>query len=148
MGLLALGWLFKNYKWPLKQILIILLVICLKIYISVPDQGFRTAGDWKYEDELKAAQIIKTENPGNFNVTNLVYDNKATTQKYFLARDDIKSTGEDYMNNKYLFVISRGDNYPNDPAYEVNSFKPFKVLKIWKINGQVNLYLAERKVKV
>ena len=38
---------------------------------------------------------------------------------------------DDYYNNKYLFVISENDKYLSNPAYEVATFKHYKLLKQW-----------------
>ena len=61
-----------------------------------------------------------------------------------MKRDGLNINFNDYYNNKYLFVVYKDDTYMSDLAYEVNSFKPNKELKRWKINEKYNMYLLER----
>lgn len=54
-----------------------------------------------------------------------------------MKRDGLNINFNDYYNNKYLFVVYKDDTYMSDLAYEVNSFKPNKELKRWKINEKI-----------
>jgi hypothetical protein len=139
---------FRNRKWPTTAVFITLLILDLAIYLPVPKEGFRMSRGWKYEDELKAHEIIKNTGIKSFNVANLVYDPKAITQKYLLEKDGIAIDEEDYKDNQYLFVLSSNKDFLSDPAYEISALRPATVINEWQINREVNLYLARRSQPV
>ncbi len=143
-GLLAMTALLKNFRIPLRAIFLVLLFTSLLLFLPTPSHGFRMVEGWRYQDELKVHQIIMAENLNNYNIANVVYDTKANSQKYLLKKDNVKINFEDYYTNKYLFIMSRGDNYLKSLSYEVALFKPSRIIKQWKINDYVDLYLAER----
>lgn len=107
-----------------------------------------TTANWNYLDDYKIYQIIKSSNiKNNYNVANLSYDAKSVVVKYLLKRDKVDINYDDYYGNKYLFVISKPLAYEKDPAYEVDFFKPRKLLNTWKINDFYQMYLLERLPK-
>ena len=114
------------------------------MYSVKPSHAFGMAHDWNYLMEKKAYEIIKSQNVSNFNVVNLGYDTVAAVQKYFLIRDGVKGNWEDYYHNKYLFLITNKQDYMKNPAYEVNSFQPSRVVKTWKLNATYTLILLQR----
>lgn len=123
----------------------ILILSSLLIYIPTPKQAFRMPSNWSYSDELTLYTLIKNNLPsGSFNITNLGYNTVAWVPKFMLLRDGIKTTGDDYYNNKFLFVINEDEQYMKNYAYEVNKFRPSKKLNSWKINQKYNLYLLEK----
>lgn len=122
----------------------ILICIDLLFYLPKPTHGFGMVYDWNLLYEKRVYEIIRAEKLENYNIVNQGYDNLAIVQKYFLKKDNIKINYDDYYNNKYLFVITRNKNFMDDPAYEVATFKPSKILKTWRINQAFVLYLLER----
>ena len=64
--------------------------------------------------------------------------------KYHLKKDGYKMNYDDYYHNDYLYVVSPDPDVFKDPAYELYTFKPNKLLKTWKLNDTYNLYLFER----
>jgi len=143
---------FKNFinkiKWKFIIILgIILFFTSLFKNIKKPSQSYwAPAKDWKYSMEEKAYQIIKKQPiKKNFNVADLSYYNtKAAVIKYFLKRDNFSINFDDYYQNRYLYVISKNNEYQNTLSYEVAFFKPRKLIKKWHLQNDFYLYLFER----
>ncbi|OGK39082.1 hypothetical protein A3A74_05660 [Candidatus Roizmanbacteria bacterium RIFCSPLOWO2_01_FULL_35_13] len=130
---------------------LLFLVVDLLIYFPKPKNAFGMADNWNYPMEKKAYEIIKKampagrqENLQDFNIVNLVYDNLSVVIKYQMKKDNYLIDFDDYYHNKYLFVINKNENIFNNPAYEVNTFKPRKKLNQWKLNDSYYLYLFER----
>ena len=143
---------FKNFinkiKWKFIIIFgIILFFTSLFKNIKKPSQSYwAPAKDWKYSMEEKAYQIIKKQPiKKNFNVADLSYYNtKAAVIKYFLKRDNFSINFDDYYQNRYLYVISKNNEYQNTLSYEVAFFKPRKLIKKWHLQNDFYLYLFER----
>jgi len=126
---------------------VILAVYSFIVYLPKPDHAFWAPADpWNYLNEKKIYEIIRSTGiKKDFNVANLAYyDTPAIVAKYFLKRDYYRIDYGDYYSNKYLFVISEGDNYLGNPAYEVGTFKPHKIVKKWVINKRYDMLLLER----
>lgn len=121
-----------------------LLLLALSLYSHKPSRGFGMTKDWNFLQEQKVYKIIRGENLTNYNIANLAYDTVSSVQKYLHKKDGIKMNYDDYYRNKYLFVISDSSNFMNNPAYEVNTFKPSRRLKKWRINNTYTLYLLKR----
>jgi len=121
-----------------------LFILSLFLYIKTPSQS----GDkknWNYLLDSKANSIIESQKLSDFSVVNLVYDTDASVQKYLLAKDNINGNFDNYSSEKYLFVITKKNyDYLKDPAYEVNTFKPSKVVKSWNLNSTYVLDLRQR----
>lgn len=141
----------KVKKVSSKYLLILTLVIgiyALILNITQPVHAFwAPTTPWNYLDEKKIYDIIKTTNIKKaFNVANLAYyDTPAIVIKYFMKRDHYRINYEDYYHNDYLFVISEGNNYLGNPAYEVGTFKPHKIINKWKINERFDMLLLKRE---
>lgn len=143
---LTVSFFFRKLKFSsLLTLFMILLVWSSILYIPKPSQGFRTVKNWNYLDEEKVYKIIKEQNLKNFNVTNLSYDTLASVQKYFLKRDFYQVNFDDYRSNEFLYVINSGADFMNNPAYEVNTFKPSTLIRQWPINPYYTLYLLKRE---
>jgi len=140
---LLAGKLAKLPQYFLTGGLILLMGWALRDFIVTPKQG-GILKDWQYHDELRVNQIIKAENLANYNIA-MWYDTRSITQRYLLMRENRDFDFENYRHNQYLFVVYANDNWQSDGAYELNTFKPSKTIKQWKINDKYNLYLAERK---
>src|SRR3989344_947870 len=123
---------------------LVLLIIDLFLYIPRPMHGFGMAPNWNYLMEKKTYEIIKGQHYKNFNIVNHVYDNLSMVVKFHLKKDGYKMNYEDYYNNQFLYVVSRDPYVFDDPAYELYTFKPNKLIKTWKLNEFYNLYLFER----
>lgn len=125
---------------------IIMLVISFR-YVTIDTKKRNFPPNWHYADELKVYSIIKSNLNGikKFNIFEF-YVATGTLPKYFLKRDAIQINFDDYYHNKYLYVVYKDETFPDDPAYEVNSFKPFRIVNVWKINPYYNLYLLERQL--
>lgn len=140
--------LFSSFRrinrFFLVALFMILLIYSLILYIPKPTQGFRMVKNWNYLDEEKVYKIIKEQRLRNFNIVNLSYDTLATVQKYFLKRDFYNIDFDNYRTNNLLYVINSNDNFMDNPAYEVNTFKPSSIIKQWSINDFYNLYLLKR----
>lgn len=149
LSLLLLIFIAGSFKKKITDILIftfffLLLFLDLFIYLPKPKQAFGMAKNWNYLMEKKAYEFIKKENLKDFNIVNLIYDNLSVAIKYQMKKEGTVINYDDYYHNKYLFVINNDENIFSNPAYEVNTFKPNKKLKQWKLNDYYNLYLFER----
>ncbi len=123
----------------------ILMLIDLIIYLPNPPHAFGMSENWNFLMEKKAYEIIKNQkNIKNYNIVNHIYDNKAVVVKFQMKRDGIKINYDDYYHEDYLYVISKTPDVFNDPAYELNTFKPNKKVGEWKLNDWYNLYLFQR----
>lgn len=128
----------------LLTLFMILFLWSLILYIPKPAQSFRTVKNWNYPNEEKVYKIIKEQNLSNFNIVNLSYDTLAAVQKYFLKRDSYNIDFDNYHDNKFLYVVNSDANFMNNPAYEVNTFKPSSIIKQWPVNDFYTLYLLKR----
>jgi len=126
-------------------VLFILLSLLAFNHVALTAGSRHYPKDWYYEDELKAYSIIKTDfMEKNFNIFEF-YNATGDTQKYFLKRDGAPLNYNDYYYNQYLYVIyKKGGGFTKDPAYEIGSFQPSKIINEWKINNYYNLYLLKR----
>ncbi len=123
----------------------LLLILDIFLYLPVPTSGFGMSKNWNYPSEKKAFEIIKKQNIKNYNIANIIYDNKAVVIKYLMKREGIIIDYDNYYQNKYLYVISVNEKIiNNNPAYEVKTFVPRKKIEQWKLNEYYNLYLFER----
>jgi len=140
--------LINKIKWKVVVMLgIFLFFIALFKNIKKPNQSYwAPAKGWKYSMEEKAYKIIKEKSiKNNFNVADLSYYNtKAAVIKYFLKRDGFLINFDDYYKNRYLYVISKNEEYQNALSYEVAFFKPRKLIKRWYLENNFYLYLFER----
>jgi hypothetical protein len=129
------------------KILICLFVVLLSwstlLYVIFPSEN-TVVKDWSYDDELKVYNIIKNSTITNYNISSF-YNATATTQKYFLKRDEIRINFDDYRSNKYLYVIYYKDiDFRTNRAYEMNTFNPSMVINKWSINDKYDLILSQR----
>ena len=124
--------------------ILILSTLDIFLYLPMPEHGFGMSENWGYPEEEKVYETIRSQNLTNYNIANLVYDTKATAQKYLHQKDGVIIENGNYETNKYLFVISKDlENFNNFP-YEVKYFFPFKVNGVWQINESYELFLLER----
>ncbi|MBN1168296.1 glycosyltransferase family 39 protein [Candidatus Woesebacteria bacterium] len=124
---------------------LLLLSLSIVKYFPHPESAFGSSANWNYPKEEKVYKIITTEDLDSFNVVNLIYDTKANVQKYLLTVNNTQENLKDYYHNKYLYIITDKGDPLNDPAYEVATFKPSKILKTWKIDNVHFLYLIKRQ---
>ncbi len=107
--------------------------------------AFGMSKNWNYPSEKKVFEtIINSGIASDYNVTNLVYDSRATTIKYLLKRADVQIDYDDYYQNKFLFVVDQDERFINNEAYEINNFRPFRIVDVWVINDVYKLFFLER----
>lgn len=123
---------------------LVLIILDAYIYFPKPTHGYGMSPNWNYLMEKKAYEIIKTQNVKNYNIVNHIYDNLSMVIKFHLKKDGVKMNYDDYYHNDYLYVISKNEDVFKDPAYELNTFVPNKLIKSWKLNDIYNLYLFKR----
>ena len=126
------------------MITLILIILDAYLYLPKPSHGFGMSPNWNYLMEKKAYEIIKKENLKNYNIVNHIYDNLSIVIKFHLKKDGVQMNYDDYYHNDYLYVISKTEDVFKDPAYELNTFVPNKLVKSWKLNDVYNLYLFKR----
>lgn len=142
---MAIGSILRNQlnKIKLICIFVVLLTWSTLLYVIFPSEN-SVVKDWSYDDELKVYNIIKNSTITNYNISSF-YNATATTQKYFLKRDEIRINFDDYRSNKYLYVIYYKDvDFKTNRAYEMNTFNPSIVIKKWQINEKYDLILSQR----
>lgn len=113
-------------------------------YRPTPTRAFLAPTDWKYQDDLTVYRTIRATGITNYNITNLAYDNVASVQKYFHARDRVSHLAPNYRTNQYLFAVSPTWDFNRFKTYEIGDFYPRKQLKRWRINKTHVLYLFIR----
>lgn len=123
-----------------------LLGYSLFLFVPKPDHGFGMASGWSYLEEEKVYKIIRSNNTVNYNVTNSVYDSLASVQKYLLLKDGVKQNFNSYTENDYLYVITKDEDFSNNPAYEIQAMRPYGIEGSWVINGQYKLFLVKRLI--
>lgn len=145
MALIVLKFIQKNLTTKV-GVLFAFIVACAACatYIPRPTSAFGMANNWNILYEKKAAQIIKNTHPSEFNVINLGYDTVAVVQKYLLKTGGVDFDSDNYSTNQYLYVITRDIDYMNDPAYEINTFKPSEIVDEWQLNSTYKLILLKR----
>jgi len=121
-----------------------LFVLCLTKISSKPTHGFGMPANWNYLMELKANEIIRSNKIKDYNVANLIYNTKASVQKYLLKINGENIDEENYTTNQYLYIITDRMDPLSDSAYEVNWFKPSTLIQDWDLNNQYRLYLFQR----
>ncbi len=123
---------------------IVLFIVAFR-YATIDTDKRNFPKGWYYRNELKTYEIIKSNllTIKDFNVFEF-YVATGTLPKYFLKKNNIRINFDDYYHNKYLYVVYKDESFTEDPAYEVHSFKPFKIVRVWKMNSSYNLYLLER----
>lgn len=126
------------------MITLVLVILDACIYLPKPSHGFGMSPNWNYLMEKKVYEIVKKQNIKNYNIVNHIYDNLSMVVKFHLKKDGVRMNYEDYYHNDYLYVISKDENVFKDPAYELNTFVPNKLIKNWKLNDTYNLYLFKR----
>lgn len=137
----------KNIKlnWIFVGVLgLFLFALSLFKVSSKPTHGFGMSANWNYPLELKANEIIRSSKIRDYNVANLIYNTKASVQKYLLKIHNVNIDEENYTTNTYLFIITDRAEPLSDPAYEVNWFKPSTLIQDWNLNDQYFLYLFKR----
>lgn len=124
---------------------ILLFILASERYImQKPSGAFGMAKNWNIQYEKQVFDIVTSQNVSNYNVINLGYDTVATVQKYLMKTNGVVINYDDYYTNEYLFVITKDIDYMNDPAYEINTFKPSIIVREWEINPTYKLILLQR----
>lgn len=143
--LIALYVLRKKLTKLVMVIGFIILLIIVIPYVTIGTKTRNYPKNWYYNDDIKVYQIVKQNLKAiaDFNVFEF-YTSTGTTVKYFLKRDNVKINYDDYYHNPYLYVVYKNDQFMKDPAYEVATFSPSKIIQTWKINPYYNLYLLQR----
>jgi hypothetical protein len=145
-GILAmLGFLKNKLNTKIAMGLFIILSFFAIPYITTGARERSYPKGWTYENDQEVYRIIK-ENLTTYEDVNVFefYDATGNVPKYFLKRDNIALDYDDYYHNKYLYVTYSDDTYLKNAAYEVANFTPSKVVRMWKMNDDYNLYLLER----
>lgn len=133
--------------------LLIIIFVIFSLFKIIPKSksGFTMPTDWNYLEIEKAAKIILKENSKNYNIANTLYgDTRDYALRYLLTIAKNPPLGvELYPQAKSLFVISRQDKEEviKNPVWEISSFCPCKVVKIWKIQNNINLYLLLQRLQ-
>lgn len=129
------------------------IIITIFIFYSVmqitasPASGFTMPEGWNLAGYKKVSQLILKENKNNYNVASLLSgDTRDYPLRYLLTiANHPPKLIDQYQQLKYLFVISRGNNsIINNPVWEINTFCPCRISKIWPIQNNINLYLLEK----
>jgi len=124
------------------------------IYLSQlnrPSRVFGMPRNWTYSDIIRTSEIIKADQPTNFNITQIIDgDSRSFSMRYVLMysqnlKDELKSTTE-YNSSDWLYVLHYNDqDVIKGGPYELTSFSYHRKI-IWSkpINPNVNLSKLRR----
>jgi len=108
------------------------------------NHGFTMPQGWNYIGVKKASEIIAADAGENFNVAAILDgDTRAHPYRYLIeTKGKIPMSVEQYPEAKTLYIIAKGDeNFVlNYPVWEIYSFLPAKVEKIWNIQNGISIF--------
>ena len=152
LGLL-LDWFLRKNK--IIGILLILLLAFLNLsQINLfRENGYTMPGGWNMLGVQKVAKIVSndvSENEKNsYEIAAILDgDTRAYPYRYFLEVMGKKPIGvEDYPEAEILYVVGKGDTnfILSYPVWEISSFLPAKVVRVWDIQGNVKLFKLVKK---
>lgn len=155
---LILG-LVLNWFWQKNKMIGLLLIFSLTLLnLSQVNlwrkNGYTMPEGWNMNGVQKATKIInedlKFNKIKNYEVAALLDgDTRAYSYRYFLEVMGQKPMGvEDYPQAEFLYVIGRGEEnfILSYPVWEIYSFLPAKVDKIWEIQNNVKLFKLVKKI--
>jgi len=148
-----LDWVLRKSK--LIGILLILLLVLLSLsQVNLfRKNGYTMPEGWNMIGVQKAAKIIVDdvrENQENkYNIAALLDgDTRAYPYRYFLEVMGQKPMAvEEYPEAEVLYVVGKGNNASvlSYPVWELSSFLPAKVIKVWDIQNEVKLFKLVKK---
>jgi len=115
--------------------------------------GYHMPEGWNMKGVKKTTQIILEDinqgERGKYEVAAILDgDTRAYPYRYFLEVMGEKPMGvEDYPQAKVLYVIGRGNNEKiiSYPVWEIYSFLPAEIDKVWNIQNDVKLFKLVKK---
>lgn len=139
----------KRHRTKIVQFLFglgLLFTIHSSYIILNQDGAFGMPEDWNHLDQMETVQIIKLENPKEYNIASLLSgDTRAYALRYLLTIEKKEPLGvEEYPQTKTLFVVSKKDPLEHN-VWEVNSMKPAEISQAWNINSNVKLFKIVKK---
>jgi 4-amino-4-deoxy-L-arabinose transferase-like glycosyltransferase len=143
LGIL-LSKLYKKYK--ILTVFVLVTYICLNLISprSSFNKSYGMPPNLTAQDILKAASIINSNSPKNFNVTVLMdFDNRGYVLRFpleFVYKKNILGV-EDYPNAGSLYVLANNSyDFSKPDIWEISSYQPYKVDLIGNINSSYNIY--------
>jgi hypothetical protein len=117
--------------------------------MPVPEHGFRMVSGWNYKGVEKASKIILSENRQNYNIVDILTgDSRAMALRYLLTISGKPPLGvTEYPKASAIFIYSKVpvDQIFRGSMWEIDFFKPERVVKTWHLSNGVYLYLVEKK---
>ncbi len=112
---------------------------------TLSEERFGVLPYWGYQDQLKAVDIISSQNEEYYNIANLIYgDTREYPVRFLLEEKGQKLLPVDaYGRTDTLYVISRDDPFQHN-VWEINTIKPAKVVMVWDLNKNVKLYKIQK----
>lgn len=148
--LIVIGYFIKDFLKRFYPVPIItgLLLISFVTSLNFPERS----NGWYYKYDVRAYEIIRSQQVERYSVVNLVYDTLAQVQRYFHRKDGLDYNFDAYTDVDKLFVIAESisDN-PQDVPYEINSLRPYTIQEKWLLNEQAEqqkqfyLYLLQKQ---
>lgn len=127
------------------------LFYCLRQILPIPSNGYTMVSGWNYQGVKKTRDIILSVAPTNYNIVDLMTgDTRAMALRYLLTIAGNPPLGVvEYPNASMLFIYSKVpvDNLLEGSMWELDVFKPAKVIKSWRVQNDINLYLIARETK-
>jgi len=107
-------------------------------------------GHWRYPDQLKVVDIIKSQNEEYYNVASTFYpDTREYPIRFLLEHSGQKLMPFDsYARTNVLYLLSSEAEPLKHDVWEVNTMKPATVVASWSINDTVSLYKVVRDTKI
>lgn len=125
-------------------------IFCFLYIIPSPKKGFDMASNWNYQGISKAAMIIRSENPKNYNIVDqLTGDNRALSLRFLLTSQGSEPMAvTEYPTADYLYVITHEplEKILINPVWEISSGGNVNKVKEWNINDAVTLYKLDNPI--
>lgn len=125
----------------------LLLLNLLKINYSCNGECSMPQG-WDLRGVKEAGRIIGEDASEGFNVAALLDgDTRAYPYRYIIEVAGKKPLGvEEYPESLVLYVVARGseEEVLSYPVWEISSFLPAKVTKVWPIKNEISVFKLEK----
>lgn len=150
---LLLGYLFeKSFSFRFNFLITgFLILVGILNFLSVDvkrNHGYGMILGWNMKYVKKTAQVIAADAKGEFNVAAILDgDTRAYPYRYLLEVAGKHPLGvEDYPKSRILYVVGKGEKESilSYPVWEIYSFLPAKVTKIWTIKDEIKIFKLEK----
>jgi hypothetical protein len=112
------------------------------------NHGYTMPENWSLVEVEKASEIISGDAKSDFNVAAILDgDTRAYPYRYIIETTGKRPMGvEEYPKAETLYVIGKGEakDILSYPVWEISSFLPAKVTRVWPIKNSISVFKLER----